>query len=181
MNNINEVFDIKTINDTKLSPVETIRVVKESISKFYDEYDTKNIIQHNFAGKVLHSYKVDINNEEYLIYAKFNIGNNCVEYHFFNLNHANQSADTLNKTNNSTQIFSYMINVIYNDISKNYNGNKVIHIIAGNRLKLYLKMVDVMIRKLDGKFYVFDIDNDSFKIATSINESISFRDYLLNS
>ena len=173
---LTEIFDIKVLTEPKLSPVESLTILKQSLLAKFTEDGVKQLISKHFAGKILHSYKLNIGSEAYLIYAVFK--QNMVEYHFFNLAHADQSADTLNKLSNSTEVFTNVISVIYTDVVKGYTQGKVINIISGDRTKLYLKMVNKIFAKVPG-YYAFDVTDEGFKIAKKMDESKSYRDFIL--
>lgn len=176
---INESFELRTIVAERNTPKKTREIVKDSLENAeFDKGTIERIILEIFSNKGLFSYKFHESGNDYLIYGY--VKNSNTEFHFYNLSHADKSSDDLRTLKNSTNVLSTLFSIILKEI-KEGKSNRPIFLKSPDKKRnnLYMKIAKKTIKEhLEGG-YLFDIEEKSFKINTSLNEK-SFRDFIYN-
>lgn len=173
-----ESFELKDEYIPRLSPSSTRN---EMITSFTNAGWTNSEIDGSInklnKQKLRYSYKFNYKSEEYLLYELYD--GSIKEYHFFNLNRPDESADILNNLQNSIQVFSMIFNLLYKDVKEGNFKNGVRISSDVRRNKLYRRIFDKVNEKYNLGLVLKDIKKDSFVIdiprPKSFKESIRLR------
>lgn len=162
-NVIVESFELTKMNIPRLSPNKTRNEMITSFTNAgWSNYKISKILDSLNSRKLRYSYKFSYKDNEYLLYELYD--KSIKEYHFFNLDRPDESAETINSLNNSIQVFSMIFNIIYKDILEGNFKNGVKIISNEKRNKLYRKIFDKVNKKYDLKLVLKDVKKDSFVI-----------------
>lgn len=158
-----ESFDLKDIDIPKNTPSKTKNEIIASFSAAgWSNNRISSVINSLTKKKLGFSYRFRYKSEDYLLYELYD--KSIKEYHFFNLNRPDESAEDINNLSNSTQVFSMIFNLIYKDI-KEGNFKHGIRISSNeSRNRLYRKIFDKVNVKYGLNLLLKDIKKDSFII-----------------